>query len=150
MLRIRGRMEVEIAKEDANRYNIKTGEGGIVDSEFLVQALQLKWGAAKKGLQTPYTMKALARAGQEGLLSAEELSAVKDAYLFMRSIETRQRIVHDRPEGYLYKDSEELNSLARRLGYSGMDAGGKLLKAYAGYAEKVRKIYLKTLNSLKS
>ncbi|CAG1064760.1 Bifunctional glutamine synthetase adenylyltransferase/adenylyl-removing enzyme [uncultured bacterium] len=149
MLRIRGRMEVEIAKEDANRYNIKTGEGGIVDSEFLVQALQLKWGAAKRGLQTPYTMKALARAGHEGLLSAEELTAVKDAYLFMRSIETRLRIVHDRPEGYLYKDSEELNSLARRLGYSGMDAGGKLLKAYAGYAEKVRAIYLKTLNSLK-
>jgi glutamate-ammonia-ligase adenylyltransferase len=149
MLRIRRRMEVEIAKEDANRYNIKTGEGGIVDSEFLIQALQLKWGGAKRGLQTPYTLKALARAGHEGLLSAEELSAVKDAYLFMRSIETRQRIVHDRPEGYLYKDSEELNSLARRLGYSGMDAGGKLLKAYAAYAEKVRTIYLKTLNSLK-
>jgi glutamate-ammonia-ligase adenylyltransferase len=150
MLRIRGRMEVEIAKEDANRYNIKTGEGGIVDSEFLVQALQLKWGGTKKGLQTPYTMKALARAGNEGLLSAEELSDVKDAYIFMRSIETRQRIVHDRPEGYLFKDSEELNSLARRLGYSGMDAGEKLLKTYAGYAEKVRKIYLKTLNGLKA
>ena len=149
MLRIRGRMEVEIAKEDATRYNVKTGQGGIVDSEFLVQALQLRWGGMKKGLQTPYTMKALSRLGREGLLTDEDMRAVKEAYSFMRSIETRQRIVHDRPEGYLYKDSEELNSLARRLGYSGLDAGEKLLKAYAGYAEKVRKTYLKTLTGLK-
>lgn len=149
MLRIRGRMEVEIAKEDATRYNIKTGKGGINDSEFLVQALQLKWGGLKKGLQTPYTLKALSRAGREGLLTDEDLNAVKQSYLFMRSIETRQRIVHDRPEGYLYKDSEELTALARRLGYSGADAGQKLLKAYAGYAEKVRSIYDKTLTGLK-
>jgi glutamate-ammonia-ligase adenylyltransferase len=149
MLRIRGRMEVEIAKEDATRYNVKTGVGGIVDSEFLVQALQLKWGGAKKGLQTPYTMKALSRLGHEGLLTDEDLQAVKEAYSFMRSIETRQRIVHDRPEGYLYKETEELAALARRLGYTGADAGAKLLKAYAGYAEKVRNIYLKTLLDLK-
>jgi hypothetical protein len=67
----------------------------------------------------------------------------------MRSIETRQRIVHDRPEGYLYKATEELNALARRLGYTGFDAGDKLLKAYAGHAERVRKIYLDTLSGLK-
>jgi len=149
MLRIRGRMEAEIAKEDASRYNIKTGEGGIVDCEFLVQALQLRWGSKLKGLRTPYTLKALGRAGKEGLLPEDDLSAVREAYSFMRSIETRQRIVHDRPEGYLYKGSEELTALARRLGYAGTDAGGKLLKDYAGYAEKVRKIYMKTLNSLK-
>ena len=94
-------------------------------------------------------MKALSRLGREGLLTDEDMRAVKEAYSFMRSIETRQRIVHDRPEGYLYKDSEELNSLARRLGYSGLDAGEKLLKAYAGYAKKVRKTYLKTLTGLK-
>ena len=149
MLRIRGRMEVEIAKEDATRYNIKTGVGGINDCEFLVQAMQLKWGGGKRGLKTPYTMKALSRLGHEGLLTGEDTRALKEAYLFMRSIETRQRIVHDRPEGYLYKDSEELASLARRLGYTGMDAGQKLLKAYAGYAEKVRRTYLKTLTDLK-
>ncbi|MCC6502930.1 MAG: bifunctional [glutamate--ammonia ligase]-adenylyl-L-tyrosine phosphorylase/[glutamate--ammonia-ligase] adenylyltransferase [Deltaproteobacteria bacterium] len=149
MLRIRGRMEVEIAKEDSTRYNIKTGEGGIVDCEFLVQALQLRWGGSKKGLQTPYTLKALSRLGREGLLTIEERSAVQKAYSFMRSIETRQRIVHDRPEGYLYRASEELHALARRLGYTGSDAGEKLLKAYAEHAERVRKIYLKTLTDLK-
>lgn len=150
MLRVRGRMEAEIAREDSTRYNIKTGKGGIVDSEFLVQAMQLKWGKAKKGLRTPYTLKALSRLAGEGLLSDEERRTIKEAYSFMRSVETRQRIVHDRPEGYLYRGSEELEALARRLGYTGSDAGDELLKDYIGHAERVRKTYLKTLDGLKN
>jgi len=150
MLRVRGRMEAEIAKEDSTRYNIKTGKGGIVDSEFLVQAMQLKWGGTKKGLRTPYTLKALSRLAGEGLLTDEERRTIKEAYSFMRSVETRQRIVHDRPEGYLLPGSEELEALARRLGYTGEDAGDELLKDYIGHAERVRKTYLKTLDGLKN
>ncbi|MEE9614626.1 MAG: bifunctional [glutamate--ammonia ligase]-adenylyl-L-tyrosine phosphorylase/[glutamate--ammonia-ligase] adenylyltransferase, partial [Thermodesulfobacteriota bacterium] len=37
LLGIRKRMETEIAKERAGRFNIKTGRGGVVDIEFLVQ-----------------------------------------------------------------------------------------------------------------
>ncbi len=40
--RLRGRMEQELAREHAGRFNIKTGRGGIVDIEFLVQMLQLR------------------------------------------------------------------------------------------------------------
>lgn len=149
MLRVRGRMEAEIAREDATRYNIKTGEGGIVDCEFLIQALQLRRGGRDEGLRTPYTMKALSRLEKAGLLDRDDAATVREAYSFMRTIETRQRIVHDRPEGYLYKDSEELMSLARRLGYEGDGAGPELLKDYAGYAEKVRRIYNRTLAVLK-
>ena len=112
--------------------------------------MQLKWGRTKKGLRTPYTLKALSRLAGEGLLSDEERLTIKEAYSFMRSVETRQRIVHDRPEGYLYRDSEELEALARRLGYTGKDAGDELLKDYIGHAERVRKTYLNTLDGLKN
>lgn len=149
MLRVRRRMEDEIAKENANRYNIKTGKGGIVDVEFLVQALQLKYGQDKKGLRTPYTHKALLRLKREGLIDERAFKSLANACSFMRLIETRQRIVHDRPEGYLYRDSDELLTLARRTGYAGPGAAEALLDDYSAAAERVREIYNGTLQSLK-
>lgn len=150
MLRIRKRMEAEIAKEDATRYNVKTGKGGVVDVEFLVQALQLFHGNAKRQLRTPYTLKALQRLLKAGILEASEYGFLKAAYSFYRHLETKLRIVHDRPEGYLVRGSEELLSLARRTGYSGADPSGALLEEYAVYSEKVRELYLKTLEGLRT
>ncbi|MBI2413835.1 MAG: bifunctional [glutamate--ammonia ligase]-adenylyl-L-tyrosine phosphorylase/[glutamate--ammonia-ligase] adenylyltransferase [Deltaproteobacteria bacterium] len=150
MLRIRKRMEVEIAKETPSRYNIKTGRGALVDIEFLAQSLQLRWGLEKKSIRTPYTVKALLRLGREGLLGEKECSFLKDAYSFYRLLETRLRIVHDRPEGYLNEGSEELNTLSRRAGYSGPNPGERLLKDYKDFSDRVREIYNGTLNSLKT
>ncbi|MBE7414143.1 MAG: bifunctional [glutamate--ammonia ligase]-adenylyl-L-tyrosine phosphorylase/[glutamate--ammonia-ligase] adenylyltransferase [Deltaproteobacteria bacterium] len=150
MLRIRKRMEVEIAKEDAGRYNIKTGAGGIVDIEFLVQALQLRFGSDNSALRTPYTQKALLRLKRAGVVTEEDFRFLTGAWSFMRLIETRQRIVHDRPEGYLVRGSEELATLARRTGYSGPDAAERLLKDYARFAERVRDSYSKVLEGLKT
>ncbi|MBZ0221154.1 MAG: bifunctional [glutamate--ammonia ligase]-adenylyl-L-tyrosine phosphorylase/[glutamate--ammonia-ligase] adenylyltransferase [Candidatus Methylomirabilis sp.] len=150
MLRIRKRMEVEIAKEDAGRYNLKTGAGGIVDVEFLVQALQLRYGSEKNALRTPYTQKALLRLKRGGFIPEDDFRFLSGAWSFMRLIETRQRIVHDRPEGYLVRGSEELTTLARRTGYSGSDAAERLLKDYARIAERVRDSYSKSLEGLKT
>ncbi len=144
LLRIRSRMEVEIAKEDSSRYNIKTGKGGMIDIEFLVQALQLKHGEIKK-LRTPYTLKALRRLYEEGIISAEDRSFLKKAHEFLRLLEIRLRIVHDRAEGHIYRGSEELTTIARGAGYTGADAGDKLLADYTGYTKKVRGLYLKYL-----
>jgi len=150
MLRIRKRMEDEIARESESRFNIKAGKGGVVDIEFLVQALQLKWGAGKKGLHTPQTAKALKRLSKEGLISGGDYKFLKEAYDFLRLLELRQRIVNDRPEGDLIKGAPELTTLARRLGYTGPDASEALLTDYKKYAEKIRIIYLKVLETLKT
>ncbi len=150
MLRIRRRMEEEIAKETAARYNIKAGRGGVNDIEFLVQAIQLRWGRERKSLRTPHTGKALLRMFREGIISRDEFLFLKDAYRFLRFLETRQRIVHDRPEGDLVKGSPELTALARRAGYSGADAGEELLTDYLKYAEEIRRLYIKTLEGLRA
>ncbi|OGP24780.1 MAG: hypothetical protein A2X99_00310 [Deltaproteobacteria bacterium GWB2_55_19] len=150
MYRIRKRMEVEIAKETPSRYNIKTGRGALVDIEFLAQSLQLRWGLEKKSLRTPYTVKALLRLKKERLLSEKDCSFLKEAYSFYRLLDTRIRIVHDRPEGYLNEGSEELNTLSRRAGYTGPDPGARLLKDYRLFSDKVRELYNTTLNALKT
>ncbi|MBI5588578.1 MAG: bifunctional [glutamate--ammonia ligase]-adenylyl-L-tyrosine phosphorylase/[glutamate--ammonia-ligase] adenylyltransferase [Deltaproteobacteria bacterium] len=149
MLRVRKRMEDEIAKESAARYNIKTGKGGVVDIEFLVQSLQLSYGSAKRPLRTPYTLKALHRLLREGIIMDADYAFLKEAYSFYRLLETKLRIVHDRPEGYLVRGSEELLSLARRTGYTGEAASEELLADYAKRAEKVRSLYTRILAELK-
>jgi len=159
LLRIRKRMETEIAKEDSTRFNIKTGAGGMVDVEFLIQALQLE-NFEDRALRTPYTLKALKRLVKKGLIAKEDGAFLKEAYGFYRLIELRQRIVHDRPEGYLYKGSPEggitppeaippsTETLARRCGYGGDEAGKRLLADYERYAKRVRMLYLRTLEAI--
>lgn len=150
MIHIRKRMEAEIAKEDSSRYNIKAGKGGIVDIEFTAQAMQLMYGRALKSLRTPVTLKALSRLSKEGLLQEADYKVLRDAYAFLRLLEARLRIVEDRPEGFLLRDPARIASLARRAGYTGADAAERLLKDYGSNSEKVRILYLKTLEGLSS
>ncbi|MBI5232957.1 MAG: hypothetical protein HY880_01235 [Deltaproteobacteria bacterium] len=144
LVRIRKRMEHEIAKETETRYNIKTGKGGLVDIEFLVQALQLRHGH-RKNLRTAFTIEALDNLKHEGLIADHDYLFLKEAHGFLRLIETSLRIVHDRPEGYMEKGTEELKSLARRLGFDGEEG---LMADYSRYRDMVREIYLKTLGGM--
>ncbi len=151
MMRIRKRMELEIAKEDSTRYNIKTGRGAIVDIEFMIQALQLKYGGKNHALKTPYTLKALKRLVALGILGHEAADSLRSAYSFLRLLETRLRIVEDRPVGVLMAtDERALMGLAKTAGYSGHDSFKLLLNDYKGFAEKVRKQYNSIMSGLAS
>ncbi len=159
LLRIRKRIETEVAKEDSTRFNIKTGMGGIVDVEFLIQALQLE-NFKDRPLRTPCALKALKRLVKNGFVSKEDGAFLKEAYGFYRLIELRQRIVHDRPEGYLQRRAPDggiphaTNALARRCGYGGEkggappSAGARLLADYERLAKKTRTLYSRTLEAI--
>lgn len=153
MRRIRQRMENEIAKEGPGRYNIKTGRGGVVDIEFLVQALQMRFGAKKLALQTQSTLKALDALLTEGLLSAEDQQGLKEAYSFFSRITVKLRVVHDRAKGDITEGSKELSTLAKRLGYGdkgtkGAEPSKAFLDEYIAQSAKVRKTYERVLDAL--
>lgn len=148
MLRIRSRMEVEIAREGSDRYNIKSGKGAVIDIEFLTQALQLSAGADRR-FRTPYTPKALKRLCAGGLISPGDYLFLKEAYSFYRLIEQRLRVIHDRPEGNIYHGSEELSTLATLSGYTGDGGDERLWAECTGYREKTRELYVKILEGLK-
>ena len=57
--RLRMRMEHELAREKEGSYNIKTGRGGMVDVEFIVQYLQLKYGMDFPEIRSVNTLEAL-------------------------------------------------------------------------------------------
>ena len=149
MLRIRQRMEREIAKETKGRYNLKTGFGGLVDIEFLTQALQLFAGAHDSSLRVAQTRKALRRLYAAGMLEHEDYLFLKEAYSFYRLLELKQRIVTDRPDASLIAGTDELTALARRADYGDADPGAKLLEDYLRYAADTRAVFLKVLNALR-
>lgn len=145
LYRIRKRMEMEIAKEGFGRYNIKYGKGGLVDVEFTTQMLQLKFGRETPSVRKSNTVQAIDSLKDAEIILEYDHAVLKGAYRFYRQMENRLRIVQDRAEGEIVKDSPELLILARRLGYEGSDAGKRLLEDYLNHVEKIRDLYLRTV-----
>ncbi|MEZ6062196.1 MAG: glutamine synthetase adenylyltransferase [Planctomycetaceae bacterium] len=66
--------------------NAKLSEGGLVDLEYAVQALQLTFGRARPELRTSNTLRALQAALTAELISSAEHKAAVDAYVFLREL----------------------------------------------------------------
>ena len=145
LYRIRRRMEIEIAKEASGKYNIKLGRGGLVDVEFAVQLLQLKFGKQKKALRKCNTIDAMNALKDIDIISKTDYEILMNAYRFYRLLENRIRIVQNRTESYIIKDSPELLELAKRIDYKGIDAGKRLLDDYLNHTVKIRELYQKIL-----
>jgi [glutamine synthetase] adenylyltransferase / [glutamine synthetase]-adenylyl-L-tyrosine phosphorylase len=98
-------------------HNVKLGEGGIREIEFLAQTLQLVWGGRDPGLRVPTTLgalRALSRAGHVPRRAATELAA---AYRFLRGVEHRLQMVADRQIHELPQRPAELARFATFMGY---------------------------------
>lgn len=115
--RLRERMETEIAKEGIDHFNIKTGRGGMVDVEFIVQYLQLQHGARHGDLQVQNTLAALTNLHHAGLIATEDFTPLLAGYEFLRRLENKLRLVHDESISALSGEPAYLRKLAQRLGY---------------------------------
>jgi glutamate-ammonia-ligase adenylyltransferase len=120
--RIREKMVEERGGDGDRQVNIKTGRGGLVDVEFIVQMLQLRHGHDHPPLRTRRTRDALAALEACGLVPTEDVEALAEGYAFLRTLESRLRIENDQPVEAMDADAEALLPLARRLGYEGADA----------------------------
>lgn len=138
---LRARVENELAGEDAGHLNIKTGRGGIVDVEFLVQMLQLKFGVANPSVRVRATAEAIVALRQAGVLAEADADALLVHYRFLRRLEARLRLERDRPVEEVGTDPTGLAPLAIRLGYDSDDPGSVLLEDYHRTREEVRTLY---------
>ncbi len=91
-------------------HDFKTGRGGIVEAEFLVQMLQMK---AK--LWQPNWTAAVAELKERGSLTNEEAQDLRSAYEFLRDCETVLRRQDNTSVSSLPKDAQEEGRLGRRL-----------------------------------
>lgn len=145
--RLRMRMENEIARESEGSYNIKTGRGGMVDVEFIVQFLQLRHGCDHPDIRSWSTLTALKGMKGDGLLSEHDFAVLSHGYKFLRRLENRLRILHDHSMNDLGGPREYLDKLARRLGYDPKlkHPGDALMRDYEEVTEQVRGVYVTIL-----
>jgi glutamate-ammonia-ligase adenylyltransferase len=141
--RMRERIAAERGEEDAQRVNIKTDRGGLVDVEFLVQMLQLRHGHDEPRVRERGTRAALAALEAADVLAADDARALGEGYDFLRALEGRLRIERDQPVEALDTNPEALLGVARRLGYEGDDAEAvaALRADYAHHSSAIRALY---------
>ena len=103
-------------------HNVKLGQGGIREIEFLTQTLQLVWGGRDPALREPRTLPALrllVRAGHVKQHTAIELAT---AYRFLRGVEHRLQMVADRQTHVLPDTPAGLDKFTIFLGYPDAEA----------------------------
>ncbi|HWM86272.1 MAG TPA: bifunctional [glutamate--ammonia ligase]-adenylyl-L-tyrosine phosphorylase/[glutamate--ammonia-ligase] adenylyltransferase, partial [Kofleriaceae bacterium] len=142
MMEMRDRIERELAGGSA--VDMKAGRGGLIDIEFASQFVQLALGHRHESLRTPSTVAALRAAAELAASGAipgtlvGPCSLLADAYLYLRRVEHRIRMVHDASEQRLPTDPVAQGVLARRLGLAD---GSSLLEGYRRWTDEVRRAY---------
>jgi len=94
---MRRRMRQELDKSGAGQFDLKHGTGGIVDVEFMVQFIVLRWsGTHDELLRQTATLALLQVAGNKGLLPAQDVEALSNAYRTLRE-RINHRMLQDAP-----------------------------------------------------
>jgi glutamate-ammonia-ligase adenylyltransferase len=116
---VRQRMELELGKEAPGRVHVKFGRGGLVDVEFIAQALQLAGGARCPRVRRANTVSALHALARENLLSGGDGTALLDHYGWLRRVAAGLRLFGARPPDTLEAAGPMPGRLAKALNYPG-------------------------------
>src|SRR5438128_3554362 len=113
--------------------DFKTGSGGIIEAEFLVQALQMR-----NAIWEPNWAGAVDHLREVGHFTESEARALKGAYEFLRGCESVLRRYENKSVSALPTDLKEHRKLAKWLGYSDANA---FTKEYADVRETMHTLY---------
>ncbi len=131
-------------QETASSRNLKRGGGGTMDTEFIVQMLQLKYGKEMPGVRVTGTVAGLQALGQAGILQDEDVAFLRDAYRFQRKIEARIRLMDSSGRHEFPTEERELAKLAYLAGYGSND---QLSHEVAEMFRQVREIFLRVFDA---
>ena len=96
--------------------DFKTGFGGIIEAEFLVQALQMR-----ENIWEPNWERAVDRLHGHQRLIDSDVAKLKDAYAFLRACESVLRRYDNKSVSAFSSELNEQRKLAVRLGYEEFD-----------------------------
>jgi [glutamine synthetase] adenylyltransferase / [glutamine synthetase]-adenylyl-L-tyrosine phosphorylase len=110
-------------------HNVKLGEGGIREIEFLAQTLQLVWGGRDPGLRIAATLPALRALARAGHMPRRATAELGTAYRFLRRVEHRLQMAADRQVHTLPERPTDLARFATFMGYPSAAAFAEALLA---------------------
>ncbi len=98
-------------------HNVKLGEGGIREIEFMAQTLQLVWGGRDPTFRTPQTLAALRLLSRAGLVPARAATELSTAYRFLRQVEHRLQMVADRQTHDMPQAADDIARISAFMGH---------------------------------
>ncbi len=107
-------------------HNIKLGEGGIREIEFVVQLSQLIKGGRLPTIQEQCLIKALHAEVRAGLINQDTGEKLEAAYRFLRRVEHFLQYREDEQTHLLPNEDEKMAALATVLGYTPEDFTAQL------------------------
>jgi [glutamine synthetase] adenylyltransferase / [glutamine synthetase]-adenylyl-L-tyrosine phosphorylase len=113
--------------------DLKTGNGGIIEAEFLVQALQMRRNIWEQNRE-----RAVDRLHEQGHLTSADVAKLKNSYALLRRCELVLRRYDNRGVSTLPSDPEEQRKFALRLGYHEFDA---FRRVYVDAREAIHALY---------
>jgi glutamate-ammonia-ligase adenylyltransferase len=139
---MRHRIETERGDRQHLDLEFKTGPGGLVDVEFLTQALQLRHGHAHPQLRTAPTLVVLNRLTALGIIEEEPNALLRRDYVFLRRIESVLRRAENTSISKIPADAREQQRLAKRLGFA---TAADFFETYRLATRTIRELYEKLL-----
>ncbi|MEP6842911.1 MAG: bifunctional [glutamine synthetase] adenylyltransferase/[glutamine synthetase]-adenylyl-L-tyrosine phosphorylase [Pseudolysinimonas sp.] len=116
--RIKARVESERLPQAADpARHLKLGRGSLSDVEWFVQLLQLQHGAARPGLRTTSTLRALDAAVSAELVSAPDAAKLRTAWLLASRARSAMTLWTAKTADVLPSDRQQLEGVARLLEY---------------------------------
>ncbi len=99
--------------------DIKRGYGGIREVEFFVQTFQLLYGGENSRLRSHKTLIAIQSLMEMKMIPEEDLITIRENYLYLRRLEHYLQMKEDLQTHTLPSSEEDLNVLAKEMGFSG-------------------------------
>ena len=118
-------------------FALKTGIGGIIEAEFLVQALQMR-----AGISNPQMTGTVEELVEGGIMVKRDAETLRKHYEYLRSIGSILRRWENKSISVLPSDRIEQEKLAARAGAKGLDA---FAQAYREARTGIHAIYLRYL-----
>ncbi len=115
--------------------DFKTGRGGMVEAEFLVQALQMR-----RGVWGPQFAAAVVDLKQNGILAPHDAQMLQTSYDFLRQCESILRRYENKAVSSLPASEREQQILARFVGAKNLEMFGE---HYRAVRETIHAIYLR-------
>jgi glutamate-ammonia-ligase adenylyltransferase len=138
---MKARIEKErIGPREDPKFQLKVGVGGLVDVEFTVQLVQLRHGHRDPRLRAQSTVPAIAAAAELGLFDLEKARWLVDAYRFLNRARNVLYLVRGRPQDALPQQPEDLEILARALGYAAPGARVQFVEEYRRVTRRCRQV----------
>jgi [glutamine synthetase] adenylyltransferase / [glutamine synthetase]-adenylyl-L-tyrosine phosphorylase len=141
-------MRLKMAKDRAARgsrdrpaLDLKLGQGGLVEVEFLVQYLLIQHGRDAPEIRSTSTREALERLAKRGILPADQAAELRAAHRFLRRVQNWLRIETDEMIDHVSLDPADLRPLALAVGYVGPEAERHLARDLEAETERIHRHY---------